>query len=225
MAHTSLGPQEGLLKGMKTTKIEWTDRTWNPVTGCTKISAGCVHCYAEIMAHRLCAMGQEKYKNNFAVATHENTLNEPLLRRRPHTIFVYSMSDLFHEKVPFSFIDKVLNTINATPWHRYQLLTKRAGRMAAYFETRIVPDNVWLGAAEIGEQSAGACFVFPSEKINRIRRERKWKSGRSTQRGNWPCNSGAAYRRYTSTPTSCPAKRAEAPHAILTRIRPMYYRA
>jgi protein gp37 len=131
---------------MKTTKIEWTDRTWNPVTGCTKISAGCAHCYAENMARRLCAMGQEKYKNNFALTLHEDTLNEPLLWKKPHTIFVCSMSDLFHEKVPFSFIDKVLNSIIATPQHRYQLLTKRSARMVKYFETRIVPDNVWLGA-------------------------------------------------------------------------------
>jgi protein gp37 len=130
---------------MKTTKIEWTDKTWNPVTGCTKVSAGCAHCYAENMARRLCAMGQEKYKNNFTLALHENALDEPLLWRKPHTIFVCSMSDLFHEKVPFSFIDKVLNTIIATPQHRYQLLTKRSARMAKYFETRIVPENVWLG--------------------------------------------------------------------------------
>jgi protein gp37 len=130
---------------MKTTKIEWTDKTWNSITGCTRISAGCAHCYAENMARRLCAMGQEKYKNNFALTLHEDTLNEPLLWQKPHTIFVCSMSDLFHEKVPFSFIDKILNTIIATPQHRYQLLTKRSTRMAKYFKTRIVPDNVWLG--------------------------------------------------------------------------------
>jgi protein gp37 len=131
---------------MKTTKIEWTDKTWNPITGCTKISAGCTHCYAENMARRLCAMGQEKYKNDFTLTLHENALDEPLFWWKPHTIFVCSMSDLFHEKVPFSFIDKVLNTIIATPQHRYQLLTKRCARMAKYFETRMVPENVWLGA-------------------------------------------------------------------------------
>jgi protein gp37 len=130
---------------MKTTRIEWTDKTWNPITGCTKISAGCIHCYAENMARRLYAMGQKKYRNNFTLTLHEDVLNEPLLWQKPHTIFVCSMSDLFHEKVPFSFIDKVIDTINATPQHRYQLLTKRSMRMAKYFETRIVPVNVWLG--------------------------------------------------------------------------------
>jgi protein gp37 len=130
---------------MKTTKIEWTDKTWNPITGCTKLSAGCTHCYAESMARRLHAMGQVKYKNNFALTLHEDTLNEPLLWRKPHTIFVCSMSDLFHEEVPFPFIDQVIKTITATPQHRYQLLTKRSARMAEYFETRAVPGNVWVG--------------------------------------------------------------------------------
>jgi protein gp37 len=130
---------------MRTTKIEWTDKTWNPITGCTKLSAGCAHCYAENMARRLCAMGQSKYKNNFALTLHNEFLNEPLAWQKPHTIFVCSMSDLFHEDVPFTFIDKVLETIHATPQHRYQLLTKRSSRMAEYFSTRSVPENVWLG--------------------------------------------------------------------------------
>ena len=130
---------------MKTTKIEWTDKTWNPVTGCTKRSVGCTNCYAENMARRLCAMGQEKYKEGFKLTLHEDVLNEPLYWRNPHTVFVCSMSDLFHEKVPFDFIDEVLKTIKETPQHRYQLLTKRDKRMAKYFETRHVPENVWLG--------------------------------------------------------------------------------
>ena len=130
---------------MKTTKIEWTDKTWNPITGCSKISAGCVNCYAEIMSRRLRAMGQEKYKNGFNVTLHENVLNEPLCWKSPHTIFVCSMSDLFHEKVPFEFIDKVIDIIEATPLHRYQLLTKRAKRMAEYFQARSIPNNTWLG--------------------------------------------------------------------------------
>ena len=130
---------------MKTTKIEWTDITWNPVTGCSKRSIGCANCYAEIMARRLCAMGQEKYKNGFQLTMHAETLNEPFSWKNPHTIFICSMSDLFHEKVSFSFIDKVLETVEATPQHRYQLLTKRDKRMAKYFETRKIPDNVWLG--------------------------------------------------------------------------------
>jgi protein gp37 len=130
---------------MKTTKIEWTDKTWNPVTGCTKRSIGCANCYAENMARRLSAMGQKKYINGFQLTLHEDVLDEPLSWQNPHTIFVCSMSDIFHEKVPFDFIDKVMETIKKTPQHRYQLLTKRDRRMAKYFETRPIPENVWLG--------------------------------------------------------------------------------
>jgi len=130
---------------MKTTRIEWTDRTWNPITGCTKISAGCSHCYAEIMARRLKAMGQNKYQNGFCLTLHDDVLEEPLQWKIPHTIFVCSMSDIFHEKVPFSFVDKIMHTITRTPQHRYQLLTKRAEKMVKYFSTRSVPNNVWLG--------------------------------------------------------------------------------
>lgn len=130
---------------MKTTKIEWTDKTWNPITGCTKISPGCAHCYAEVMTRRLCAMGLEKYENGFHVTLHEECLDEPLEWKQPHTIFVCSMSDLFHKDVPFAFIDKVMETIRQTPQHRYQLLTKRAERMEEYFLTRDIPDNAWLG--------------------------------------------------------------------------------
>jgi protein gp37 len=130
---------------MKTTKIEWTDKTWNPVTGCSKISAGCVNCYAEVMARRLQAMGQDKYSGGFNLTLHENALKEPLQWKKPHTIFVCSMSDLFHKDVPDEFIDKVINIIKRTPYHRYQLLTKRADRMAEYFQNRDIPENVWLG--------------------------------------------------------------------------------
>ena len=130
---------------MKTTKIEWTDKTWNPITGCTKLSEGCAHCYAEVMSRRLKAMGLEKYANGFQVTLHENCLDEPFAWRKPHTIFVCSMSDLFHKDVPIEFIDRVMDTIRQTPQHRYQILTKRADRMAEYFSTRLVPRNVWLG--------------------------------------------------------------------------------
>ena len=130
---------------MKTTKIEWTDKTWNPITGCTKISPGCAHCYAEVMTRRLQAMGLGKYENGFHVTLHEECLDEPLEWKQPHTIFVCSMSDLFHKDVPFAFIDKVMETIRQTPQHRYQLLTKRAERMEEYFFTRDIPDNAWLG--------------------------------------------------------------------------------
>lgn len=130
---------------MKTTKIEWTDRTWNPVTGCTKVSAGCAHCYAEMMTRRLAAMGLEKYSRGFIPTTHEECLVEPYKWKKPHKIFVCSMSDLFHESVPDSFIDKVLLVISNTTYHSYQLLTKRAERMQQYFTTHPIPRNVWLG--------------------------------------------------------------------------------
>lgn len=130
---------------MKTTKIEWTDKTWNPITGCSKISQGCANCYAEAMSHRLKSMRIKKYANGFDLTLHEECLSEPLSWKHPHTIFVCSMSDLFHKDVPFSFIDKVLDIIYRTPQHRYQLLTKRADRMAEYFLTHNVPQNVWLG--------------------------------------------------------------------------------
>ena len=130
---------------MKTTKIEWTDKTWNPITGCTKISAGCANCYAEIMSKRLQAMKQDKYKNGFILTMHNDVLDEPIKWKKPHTIFVCSMSDLFHENVPFAFIDKVMETIKSTPQHNYQILTKRANRMAEYFSDKIIPKNAWLG--------------------------------------------------------------------------------
>ena len=130
---------------MRTTKIEWTDRTWKPVTGCTKQSAGCAHCYAEVMARRLTAMGLKKYENGFKPTLHPDDLEEPKKWKKGSNIFVCSMSDLFHPDVPFGFIDRVMQTIEETPQHRYQLLTKRAERMAEYFSTHEVPINAWLG--------------------------------------------------------------------------------
>ncbi len=144
----------------KTTKIEWTDKTWNPVTGCTKISAGCANCYAEVMSRRLCAMGQHKYRNGFKITTHEYALSEPSNWKKPHMVFVCSMGDLFHEEVPFEFIDKVLATIKATPQHTYQILTKRASQMAAYFTNRAVPNNVWIGVTvDIAESKSRIDFL------------------------------------------------------------------
>ena len=130
---------------MAESKIEWTDKTWNPVTGCTKKSEGCAHCYAEVMARRLKGMGKPKYKNAFKLTLQPDSLNEPESWTKPHNIFVCSMGDLFHEQVPFEFIDKVMLTIFDTPQHRYQILTKRPERMCEYFTTHKVPDNVWLG--------------------------------------------------------------------------------
>ena len=130
---------------MKTTKIEWTDKTWNPITGCTKKSAGCAHCYAEVMTRRLKAMHLDKYQNGFELTLHEDELEQPLKWRGAHNIFVCSMSDIFHEDVSFEFIDKIMHVIAKTPQHRYQILTKRAERMAEYFADKLIPDNVWLG--------------------------------------------------------------------------------
>ncbi len=130
---------------MKTTKIEWTDKTWNPITGCTKQSPGCLHCYAETMSKRLKAMGLDKYSNGFVLTLHPENLTEPLKWTKAHNIFVCSMSDLFHKDVPNSFIDEIMDTIRKTPQHRYQILTKRAERMSEYFKKHPVPENVWLG--------------------------------------------------------------------------------
>lgn len=130
-----------------TSKIEWTEQTWNPVTGCTKISPGCKHCYAEVMARRLQAMGAAGYENGFELALHSERLLQPLKIKRPTVFFVNSMSDLFHEDVPDKFIDRVLETIRATPQHTYQILTKRADRLPKYFARRECPANIWLGVS------------------------------------------------------------------------------
>ncbi|MCL6560075.1 MAG: phage Gp37/Gp68 family protein, partial [Firmicutes bacterium] len=107
-------------------EIEWTQSTWNPVTGCTKISEGCRHCYAERMALRLQAMGQPNYENGFRVTCHEHILDYPLRWKKPQTIFVNSMSDLFHESIPDEYVIKVFNVMREAHWHRFQVLTKRA---------------------------------------------------------------------------------------------------
>ncbi len=138
---------------MSESKIEWTDKTWNPITGCSKKSTGCLNCYAEVMSRRLKAMGQAKYSNGFSVTLHEQCLEEPLLWKGTHNIFVCSMSDIFHEEVPFEFVDKMFDIIKCTPQHRYQILTKRAERMAKYFATRDIPSNVWLGVTVEAQSS------------------------------------------------------------------------
>ena len=127
------------------TKIEWTGETWNPVTGCTQLSAGCKNCYAKTIALQMQKDGVKRYENGFNVTTHEDMLCKPRQWAAPTIIFVCSMADLFHKDVPFEFIDKVTDVIRSTPWHTYQILTKRAERMAEYFATRAIPANVWLG--------------------------------------------------------------------------------
>lgn len=130
-----------------TSRIEWTEQTWNPTVGCTKVSPGCKHCYAEAMAIRLQAMRTNGYENGFKLTTLENRLIEPILRKKPTVYFVNSMSDVFHERVPFDYIDRIFETIRQTPQHTYQILTKRAARMAKYFATRKPPANAWLGVS------------------------------------------------------------------------------
>lgn len=128
-------------------KIEWTEQTWNPTVGCTKISPGCKHCYAESMAKRLNAMGTPGYENGFSLTLLPDRLADPIKRKKPTVYFVNSMSDLFHERIPNDYIDKVFEVIAQTPQHTYQILTKRAARMARYFRTRSVPTNAWLGVS------------------------------------------------------------------------------
>ena len=127
--------------------IEWTEQTWNPTTGCTKISPGCKHCYAEMMAHRLHAMSTPGYDNEFVLTLHETRLTQPLQRKKPTIYFVNSMSDLFHEDISDEFLEQVFSVIAATPYHTYQILTKRAERLLDYFATRTCPQNVWLGVS------------------------------------------------------------------------------
>ena len=132
---------------MGTSKIEWTEKTWNPSTGCNKVSAGCKNCYAETMSKRLQAIGTSGYENGFEFTLMPNRLNEPKKVKKPTMFFVNSMSDLFHEKMPFDYLDKIFDTIESTPRHKYQILTKRELILKEYFETREVPDNVWVGVS------------------------------------------------------------------------------
>ncbi len=134
------------LKGRaKKHKIEWTEKTWNPSAGCTKISSGCKNCYAEVMANRQKAMGTVGYENGFKFNTVPSRLSAPLRRKKATVYFVNSMSDIFHEDMPEDYIDKIFNIIELTPQHTYQILTKRADRMVQYLSQRAIPKNIWLG--------------------------------------------------------------------------------
>ena len=132
--------------------IEWTEMTWNPVTGCNKISQGCKHCYAERMANRLHAMGMERYRNNFEVTLHEDLITEPLKWVKPRTVFVNSMSDLFHEDIPFDFIRRVFDTMVQCPQHIFQVLTKRSERLRAIEGNLPWPENIWMGVSVENEK-------------------------------------------------------------------------
>jgi len=128
-------------------KIEWTEATWNPCTGCDKISPGCKNCYAEGLALRLKAMGQRNYSNGFKLAIHEHMLDLPLKWKTPKKIFVNSMSDLFHAEVPFDFIAKVFCIIKTADWHRFQILTKRSERLLNLDRELEWSSNIWMGVS------------------------------------------------------------------------------
>ncbi|HBQ26796.1 MAG TPA: hypothetical protein DD791_10425 [Syntrophomonas sp.] len=132
---------------MGRTKIEWTDATWNPLTGCTKVSPGCKNCYAERMAKRLQAMNSRNYINGFKLTLHEDCLQMPLKWKKPQNIFVNSMSDLFHHDVPEEFILKVFDIMGAATWHRFQVLTKRSERLAELAERLPWANNIWMGVS------------------------------------------------------------------------------
>lgn len=128
-------------------KIEWTEMTWNPVTGCTKISQGCKNCYAERMAKRLKAMGNGRYRNGFRVTLHPDLIEMPYRWREPRLVFVNSMSDLFHESVPLSFIKQAFETMVGCPQHTFQLLTKRSHRLRELAPKLPWPKNLWIGVS------------------------------------------------------------------------------
>jgi protein gp37 len=131
---------------MANSSIEWTEMTWNPTTGCDKVSAGCKFCYAEVMAKRLQAMGIEKYKDGFKLSIHEDALSVPYTWKHPKVVFVNSMSDLFHKDVPLNFIQKVFHVMNDTP-HVYQILTKRADILLKYDKKLDWGHNIWMGVS------------------------------------------------------------------------------
>ncbi|MFN8499868.1 MAG: phage Gp37/Gp68 family protein [Anaerolineae bacterium] len=142
--------------------IEWTESTWNPITGCTKISPGCKHCYAERLALRLQAMGQRNYVNGFKLTLHERMLELPLTWKTPQMIFVNSMSDLFHDDVPLEFVQRIFDVMRRADWHTFQVLTKRSERLLELNGAIIWPPNVWMGV------SVESCkYTFRIEDLRR----------------------------------------------------------
>jgi len=127
--------------------IEWTDATWNPVTGCTKVSPGCKHCYADRMARRLKAMGQPRYRNGFQITLQPDLITQPLTWKRPKYVFVNSMSDLFHDDVPTAYIVEIFDIMAQAHWHTFQVLTKRTERLIEISHKLQWPANVWMGAS------------------------------------------------------------------------------
>ncbi len=151
--------------------IEWTESTWNPLTGCTKISPGCKNCYAERMAHRLKAMGQEKYRNGFELTMHEYVLEDPLHWKKPQMIFVNSMSDLFHEDVPVEFIQRTLDVMRQADWHTFQVLTKRSERLLEIDPEIDWPENVWMGVSVENQE-----YTFRIDHLRQIHAQTRFLS-------------------------------------------------
>lgn len=137
---------------MASSSIEWTEMTWNPTTGCNKVSTGCKFCYAEIMTRRLKAMGQEKYKDGFKIKTHLESLNIPYTWKYSKVVFVNSMSDLFHKDIPIDFIKKVFHVMNDNPQHVFQVLTKRAERLLEIHKELKWTHNIWMGVSVENEK-------------------------------------------------------------------------
>lgn len=146
---------------MNDTKIRWTESTWNPVTGCDKVSPGCAHCYAQSLAERL--RGTPAFPHGFELHLREHKIDEPRRLRKPRLIFVNSMSDLFHENIPDEYRDRIIATMRSTPQHTYQVLTKRPKEAVRVFEQRTVPDNVWLGVSV-----ENARFTWRIDVLHRI---------------------------------------------------------
>jgi protein gp37 len=151
--------------------IEWTESTWNPLTGCTKISPGCKNCYAERMAKRLQAMGQSNYRNGFHLTIHEHALEIPLHWKQPQMIFVNSMSDLFHESVPVDFIHKVFDVMTRASWHTFQVLTKRSTRLLELDEQITWPENIWMGVSVENQD-----YVFRIDQLRHTHASTKFLS-------------------------------------------------
>ncbi|GIX24922.1 MAG: hypothetical protein KatS3mg122_2153 [Caldimonas sp.] len=175
--------------------IEWTEQTWNPTTGCTKVSPGCKNCYAEVMARRLHAMGAPGYENGFKLTLHETRLEQPLLRKKPTTYFVNSMSDLFHEAVPDAFLDRVFSIIERTPHHTYQILTKRAERLPEYFARRACPRNVWLGVS-VEDKKYGVPRIAHLRKVDAHIRFLSGRAAAGRPRTNRPARHSLGHRRW-----------------------------
>ena len=148
---------------MAKSSIEWTEETWNPVTGCDKVSPGCDNCYAERLAKRLHAMGNPRYENGFKLTLHPDKLAEPLKWRSPRVVFVNSMSDLFHPEVPESFIWSLVETVEAAPQHTFQVLTKRPQRAVQVFDGHRLPDNFWMGTSIENDR-----YVFRADYLRKI---------------------------------------------------------